>query len=75
MECQPNLERVAESICAEKGLSLEGRAGGGGFIFMVARDAAAARKLRQRLETNPPNRLARFFDFQVDPKGLQVTVL
>jgi len=50
-------------------------AGGGGFIFMVARDAEAARRVRQLLEKNPPNALARFFDFDVNPHGLSVTVL
>jgi fucokinase len=50
-------------------------AGGGGFVFMVARDAEAAQKVRQLLEKNPPNALARFFDFDVDPHGLSVTIL
>lgn len=50
-------------------------AGGGGFIFMVARDAAAAGKIRKQLEQKPPNRMARFFDFDVDSRGLAVTVL
>jgi len=50
-------------------------AGGGGFVFMVARDAECAARVRRILETNPPNALARFFDFSVDQKGLSVTVL
>jgi galactokinase/mevalonate kinase-like predicted kinase len=50
-------------------------AGGGGFLFMVARDAEAAARIRRHLEKNPPNPLARFFTFAIDPKGLSVTVL
>jgi galactokinase/mevalonate kinase-like predicted kinase len=50
-------------------------AGGGGFIFLVARDPDAARQIRRRLTESPPNRLARFFDFDVDQTGVKVTVL
>jgi galactokinase/mevalonate kinase-like predicted kinase len=50
-------------------------AGGGGFIFMVAKDAAAAAKAKKLLEQRPPNKMARFFDFDVDNRGLVVTVL
>ncbi len=50
-------------------------AGGGGFIFMVARDAAAAARIRRTLQADPPNRTARFFDFDVDADGLNVSVL
>lgn len=50
-------------------------AGGGGFVFMIARDAEAARTVRRRLTTRPPNPQARFFNFAVDREGLVVTVL
>lgn len=50
-------------------------AGGGGFILMVARDAAAATRIRRTLQADPPNRTARFFDFDVDDDGLKVSVL
>ncbi len=50
-------------------------AGGGGFVFMVAHDEQAAKKVRRLLEHRPPNALARFFDFDIDPHGLRVTVL
>lgn len=50
-------------------------AGGGGFVFMVTRDAVAADRVRRVLNANPPNLLARFFDFNVDAQGLRVTVL
>ena len=50
-------------------------AGGGGFVLMLARDAEAAQHVRTLLRKNPPNRMARFFDFDIDHKGLAVTVL
>jgi fucokinase len=50
-------------------------AGGGGFLFMVARDAGAAVRIRRHLMQNPPNPLARFFDLEIDRKGLLVTIL
>lgn len=50
-------------------------AGGGGFIFMIARDEEAALKVRTELERKPPNQLARFYDFAIDQKGLSVAVL
>ena len=50
-------------------------AGGGGFIFMVARDDECVRRIREHLLRNPPNATARFFDFQIDPLGLRTTVL
>ncbi|MCC5829944.1 MAG: hypothetical protein JJU36_10905 [Phycisphaeraceae bacterium] len=50
-------------------------AGGGGFIFMIARDAEAARAIRNVLESKPPNRFARFFEFGIDPVGMKITVL
>jgi fucokinase len=50
-------------------------AGGGGFILFVARDPAAAVAIRRELESHPPGPHARFFDFAVDRKGLDITVL
>ncbi len=50
-------------------------AGGGGFIYMITRDEQATQQVRRLLLQNPPNSLARFFDFEFDQKGLAVTVL
>lgn len=49
-------------------------AGGGGYIFLCARDADAGRRIRERLEAQPPNPRARFVDFAIANHGLQVTV-
>lgn len=48
-------------------------AGGGGFILMLAKDAAAAARIRAYLHAHPPNALARFVDFSLSDTGLQVT--
>ncbi|MBC01845.1 MAG: hypothetical protein CMJ34_00890 [Phycisphaerae bacterium] len=50
-------------------------AGGGGFVMMLARDPAAADRIRRRIERRPPNALARPFPLEIDPDGLRVTVL
>ena len=50
-------------------------AGGGGFLFIVAKDAQACQKVRRELQEHPPNSRARFFDFDVDPFGLRISVL
>lgn len=49
-------------------------AGGGGFLLLVCKSLEAANQLRQDFEKNPPNDLARFFDFGVSDEGLTVTV-
>ncbi len=50
-------------------------AGGGGFLYMIAKDAPAARRVRAMLERTPPNDLARFFSFEIDQRALGVSVL
>ncbi len=50
-------------------------AGGGGFLMLLARDAAAATRIRRRVDRTPPNPLARRFPLEIDPDGLRVTVL
>ncbi len=49
-------------------------AGGGGFLLMICRSAEDARAVKRRLESQPPNSRARFFDFQVSLDGLSVSV-
>jgi galactokinase/mevalonate kinase-like predicted kinase len=50
-------------------------AGGGGFTLLVAKDARAADRVRDRLRHRPPAPGAREVDLQVAPSGLDVTVL
>ena len=48
-------------------------AGGGGYLYMVAKDPEAAVKIRAILTQNPPNSYARFVDMTLSDKGLQVS--
>ena len=55
-------------------VSLAG-AGGGGFMYILAKSPAAARKVRAFLEKNPPSREARFYDFGLDSRGMAIDFL
>lgn len=48
-------------------------AGGGGFLYMVAKDPEAAARIRQTLTTNPINTGARFVDPSISTTGLQIS--
>jgi galactokinase/mevalonate kinase-like predicted kinase len=48
-------------------------AGGGGYLFLLARSEEAADRIRKRLTAYPPNPRARFVDFTISDVGLQVT--
>jgi fucokinase len=49
-------------------------AGGGGFIFMVARDERSAGEVRRRLDDLQPNAAARRYAMAIDDEGLIVEV-
>lgn len=68
-EVQAILSRIDDWLEAAKLLG----AGGGGFLLMFAKDAEAARRIRQELTSRPPNPRARFVRFSVSPTGLNVT--
>jgi galactokinase/mevalonate kinase-like predicted kinase len=48
-------------------------AGGGGYLLMLARDSAAAQRIKEHLAANPPNARARFVDLAISRDGLVVT--
>lgn len=48
-------------------------AGGGGYMFIMAKDAEAAACIKHELITNPPNNRARFVDLSLSQKGFQVS--
>ena len=48
-------------------------AGGGGYLYMVAKDPEAAIRIRSILTQNPPNSCARFVDMALSDKGLQIS--
>jgi fucokinase len=71
----PGIERLFGSLGRElSGGTILG-AGGGGFAFLIARDEAAAGRVRRRLTGARMSALARFYDFSVDRQGLGVSVL
>ena len=55
-------------------VSLAG-AGGGGFMYILAKTPADAKQIRKFLEANPPSRHSRFYDFAVDPVGMTLSHL
>jgi len=55
------------------GYTLHG-AGGGGFLLLVTRDESAAARVRRELESRPNAPDARFYDFAIDDRGLEVSL-
>ena len=48
-------------------------AGGGGYLYMVAKDEEAASRIKKILSTNPANDKARFVDMTLSHKGLEIS--
>ena len=55
-------------------VSLAG-AGGGGFMYILARSPADARRIRRLLERNPPSPHSCFYDFAIDRLGMRIEKL
>lgn len=71
----PRIEQLLQRVQPDcLGYTLLG-AGGGGFLLLAARDELAASRIRVDLDRKPCAAGARFFDFEIDDKGLHVTVL
>ena len=69
----PEVERIINLIKDyTMGYKLPG-AGGGGYLYMVAKNPEAALRIRKVLEENRPNDKARFVDIQLSHKGFQVS--
>ena len=64
------ITRQIDDLCL--GYKLGG-AGGGGYLYMVAKDPDAAVRVRQILNNAPTNGNARFVDITLSTKGLQVS--
>ena len=69
----PEVQRLTElvdDLCL--GYKLPG-AGGGGYLYMVAKDAEAAARIRRILSDNRQNRNARFVEMRLSNTGLQTS--
>ena len=64
------LTDLVDDLCL--GYKLPG-AGGGGYLYMVAKDPAAAARIKQLLGENRRHPNARFVDMTLSKKGLQVS--
>lgn len=64
------ITNLVDDLCL--GYKLPG-AGGGGYLYMVAKDPEAAARIRQFLTVQQPNANARFVDMTLSKTGLQVS--
>ena len=64
------LTALVDDLCL--GYKLPG-AGGGGYLYMVAKDPEAAARIRSILAQHPLNARARFVDMTLSETGLEVS--
>ncbi|MBQ0057895.1 MAG: bifunctional fucokinase/L-fucose-1-P-guanylyltransferase [Bacteroidales bacterium] len=64
------ITRQIDDLCL--GYKLPG-AGGGGYLYMVAKDEEAAARIKKTLNGNPLNDKARFVDMTLSSKGLEIS--
>ena len=64
------LTRLIDDLCL--GYKLPG-AGGGGYLYMIAKDPEAAARIKQILTDNSPRKNARFVEMNLSTKGLQIS--
>lgn len=69
-EAVRHLTSLIDDLCL--GYKLPG-AGGGGFLYMIAKDPEAAARIKQTLMAHPLNANARFVDMSLSTTGLQVS--
>lgn len=69
----PEVERIIDLVKDYTlGYKLPG-AGGGGYLYMVAKDEEAVLRIRKVLNENPLNEKSRFVDMELSRKGFQVS--
>ena len=64
------LTKLIDDLCL--GYKLPG-AGGGGYLYMIAKDPEAAVRIKQILTEHRQNKNARFVDMDLSTKGLQIS--
>ena len=65
-----SITRLVDDYCL--GYKLPG-AGGGGYLYMIAKDADAAARIVKTLNDHRPNANARFVDMKLSRRGMQVS--
>ena len=65
-----NITKLIDDYCL--GYKLPG-AGGGGYLYMIAKDADAAARIKKTLTEHQPNANARFVDMKLSTEGTQVS--
>ena len=71
--CNPQVQAIVDVVEPYVWSLLLPGAGGGGYLYMCAKDAGCARKIRELLTENPPNPYARFVDMTVSTTGMQIS--
>jgi len=69
-EAVASLTSLIDDLCL--GYKLPG-AGGGGYLYMIAKDPEAAARIKQLLNDNRQNRNARFVEMSLSTTGLQIS--
>ena len=64
------LTNLIDDLCL--GYKLPG-AGGGGYLYMIAKDPEAAARIKQILSENSIRKNARFVDMSLSTTGLQIS--
>lgn len=70
----PEIERILALAGPDLEASKLLGAGGGGYMLMCASTPEAGLRIRRRLERSAPNPRARFIDFEVADRAVEVTV-
>lgn len=63
------IERIRGKISA---VTLTG-AGGGGFMFILAKSKKDAESIRKEFSENPPSKYSRFYSFRISQTGIKLT--
>lgn len=69
----PEIERLISMIKHYAGVYKLPGAGGGGYLYIIAKDPESAGIIRKLLNEKPLNKRARFVDIDLSNTGFQVT--
>ena len=66
------VEEILERVKDRRPAATLAGAGGGGFMFLLAKSEADAKAVRDELVRNAPTESARFYSFAIDARGMEV---